>query len=932
MKKTYLLLLALISSYSYAQYCQPTFQYGTDGNMITRLIFGSIDNTSPFQSGTTPVYENFTAQSTQITAGFAYPISVKGPSSTFESDVMVYIDFNQNGNFEDVGEGFYLGRLAAANPANAHTITGNIVIPANAMAGSTTMRILKNTNVASMSNPQAPSSITGPCAALRSGQAEDYTVILSIPEPTCQGTDPGAITGDTSCITLTYKGSEVEYTTVRAADGNIWLQQNLGSNQVAASSTDTEAYGDLFQWGRWDDGHQLRTSLTSATAPVPNNPLGLQGGSENFYTTDPEWWNTNASTNDKWSASTPAEVTETNGCDPCKALGQNWRLPTAEEWQTVINNEQITNIATAYSSNLKLTIAGTRTSSGSLSNVGVRGYYWSSTLSDNTDFAKYLYYSNFIVNTTAGGFREQGGSIRCLKSLAPQPPASLIITTQNNAPATITTQAGTLQLVATVLPTGTNQGVIWTIQSGSGFATINQNGLVTATANGTITVQAVSTEDNSVFNSIQIIITNQIVVVENLEITVQDNAPAAITTNEGTLQLNAAVLPQQANQDVVWSITSGNEFATIDQNGLVTATANGTVTVQAVSAEDNTIADTIEITITGQIAPAQSLEITVQDNAEAKILVDNGSLQLIATILPANAVQDVEWLVVSGDEATVDESGLVTAQANGIVTIKAVSATDDSIFDEIEVLINNQNPSTAAPYCDVTAEFDVEPITLVQFAGINNATSELVNTTPAYENFTEIVGEVTKRQTYTLTVKGNTVGLHEHDIRVFIDWNQNNTFDMADEYYTTSITNSSGTDSTEATLDIEIPQTATLGSTRMRIIKDLWTAYEEGEFDGCTDAYYGQTEDYTLNITEDTMNTPDFTSNNFTVYPNPTLNDITVQSKDTVDTIRVYNIEGQLIATGKDNHVSLAKVATGMYIIKVQFKNGASAVQKIVKQ
>jgi hypothetical protein len=40
----------------------------------------------------------------------------------------------------------------------------------------------------------------------------------------------------------------------------IWLDRNLGATQIATSSTDTNSYGDLYQWGRPFDGHQSRTS------------------------------------------------------------------------------------------------------------------------------------------------------------------------------------------------------------------------------------------------------------------------------------------------------------------------------------------------------------------------------------------------------------------------------------------------------------------------------------------------------------------------------------------------------------------------------------------------------------------------------------------------------------------------------------------------
>ena len=232
----------------------------------------------------------------------------------------------------------------------------------------------------------------------------------------CSGDLPGVSSGDIGCVSFDYKGNTVEYTTVRGADGKIWLQQNLGSDRIANSATDEDAYGDLFQWGRWDDGHQNRDSENSNILPNPNNPAGLNGGSPYFYVTSPEWWKNGASS-DTWEAETPDNVISTNGCDPCKALGENWRLPTSDEWSEVIDAENISDIASAFDSNLKLTIAGARGDNG-IYNDGQKGYYWSKTTSDNPNFAKYLYYSDYIVNPTAGGFREQGSSIRCIYAIA----------------------------------------------------------------------------------------------------------------------------------------------------------------------------------------------------------------------------------------------------------------------------------------------------------------------------------------------------------------------------------------------------------------------------------------------------------------------------------------------------------------------------------
>lgn len=43
-------------------------------------------------------------------------------------------------------------------------------------------------------------------------------------------------------------------------NGRTWLDRNLGAVAVADGTPDTAAYGDLYQWGRSTEGHQLRTS------------------------------------------------------------------------------------------------------------------------------------------------------------------------------------------------------------------------------------------------------------------------------------------------------------------------------------------------------------------------------------------------------------------------------------------------------------------------------------------------------------------------------------------------------------------------------------------------------------------------------------------------------------------------------------------------
>lgn len=226
--------------------------------------------------------------------------------------------------------------------------------------------------------------------------------------------DPGSNTGDTGCVSFTYGGQQVMYVTVRAGDGNIWLQQNLGSSQVATLVNDKDSYGDLFQWGRWDDGHQKRNSPV-ASVPQVNRPDGL-AGIHSFVTGSPGWWNINDG-NDAWTGKDATEVTDAAGIDPCKAIGPEWKMPSLSEWTDVVNIENIANPVKGFGSHLKLPVAGSRSyTDGSFSFEGKRGYYWSSTPTGAG--GKYLYIGSTVVNPSAGGPKGQGASVRCIKPAA----------------------------------------------------------------------------------------------------------------------------------------------------------------------------------------------------------------------------------------------------------------------------------------------------------------------------------------------------------------------------------------------------------------------------------------------------------------------------------------------------------------------------------
>ena len=182
--------------------------------------------------------------------------------------------------------------------------------------------------------------------------------------------------------------------------GKIWMDRNLGASRAATSSTDAEAYGDLYQWGRQADGHQIRTSGTTITLSSSDTP----GHGDFILTPDiiPSDWRSPRNDN-LWQG-----VNGTN--NPCPA---GYRLPTEAELNAERHSWGSNDAAGAFASPLKLPVAGARRDlDGSFLSVGSGGYYWSSSV--DGAYSRFL----FFISSNAGTdqrYRAYGFSVRCVK-------------------------------------------------------------------------------------------------------------------------------------------------------------------------------------------------------------------------------------------------------------------------------------------------------------------------------------------------------------------------------------------------------------------------------------------------------------------------------------------------------------------------------------
>ncbi len=188
------------------------------------------------------------------------------------------------------------------------------------------------------------------------------------------------------------------------SNGRIWIDRNLGASQVATSSTDSEAYGDLYQWGRLADGHELRRSnitTKNSSGDVPGHCRFIVESETPFD------WRTTQEDN-LWQG-----VSGTN--NPCP---DGFRLPTEVELDEELDSWGSKDPTGAFASPLKLAMAGSRRSvdGGLLDTEGTEGRYWSSTVVDTR--ARGLAFFALKVPPDANMSskpRAFGASVRCIK-------------------------------------------------------------------------------------------------------------------------------------------------------------------------------------------------------------------------------------------------------------------------------------------------------------------------------------------------------------------------------------------------------------------------------------------------------------------------------------------------------------------------------------
>lgn len=200
--------------------------------------------------------------------------------------------------------------------------------------------------------------------------------------------------------------------------------------------------------------------------------------------------------------------------------------------------------------------------------------------------------------------------------------------------------------------------------------------------------------------------------------------PSAATMNKGdTLQMEisygteneaeAEAIAEAAEKlDLVWT-SSDEAVATVDGDGLVTAVGAGTAEIK-VSASDVNLSSSCMVTV---VVPATG--ITVPDKLDL-VLNGQNTANLNAMATPEDAT-DVTLMYTSSDEtvATVDETGLVTAVANGEADITiAMTQTFPVATGETATAETSSQPVVLTATTHVTVTTAAESISFDKTEGV----------------------------------------------------------------------------------------------------------------------------------------------------------------------------------------------------------------------
>ena len=227
-------------------YCETSYGSGIEPITLVEVKDGTttlFSNSSPTTSSV--AHEDFRSISADVAREAEYDITVKGNTNgSYTSKITIYIDWNQDGNFNETTEKYTFPDIYNSTGEDAIVSAGTITVPTDALLGETRMRVTKRF-----------SSVATPCNTAGYGQTEDYTLVIEEAAP---------ITCDAP-VDFTVNYDEVSETASVVIDGDVAYTYEVVYGETGFNPT--------------ADGTTIVTDLGNLTATIEN----LTDGSYDVY-------------------------------------------------------------------------------------------------------------------------------------------------------------------------------------------------------------------------------------------------------------------------------------------------------------------------------------------------------------------------------------------------------------------------------------------------------------------------------------------------------------------------------------------------------------------------------------------------------------------------------------------------------------------------
>lgn len=249
-----------------ACYCIPANSDCSDDDVITRVKISTLDNSSTCSASGYTYFSSVAAPT--VYSGAPNPITVEAPT-TYTESVGVWIDYNQNGQFEAT-EFTSIGTKASGQGS----ITGNVPIPSTALTGTTRMRVRLRFGSTLFTGAQA-------CAAYTFGETEDYDVNIQPCVPVTITSSPSSasiVCGAATSFTVATAGTLPSYSWEwRPNSSSAWFTVTNGGIYSGATTstltlTDVSAAYSGYQYRAVVVGGCSATDVSQA-ATLTVNPL-----------------------------------------------------------------------------------------------------------------------------------------------------------------------------------------------------------------------------------------------------------------------------------------------------------------------------------------------------------------------------------------------------------------------------------------------------------------------------------------------------------------------------------------------------------------------------------------------------------------------------------------------------------------------------------